>query len=247
MELIGDIKNYEWGKLGRESEVVKLAELNDESFVSDSAIPYSELWIGDHISGQSKVKETGELLGDFITKDVANNIGGQEKLPFLFKVLSIRKALSIQCHPNKEEAENLHVARPDLYKDPNHKPELAIALTPFQALCGFRPHVEIFKELKSYDELVILLGSDNIELINSHGTKGLKTCYSKLMKSSDQDLKKCIDGLISKFKGRQDKMAQIFLQLHQDFPYDVGSLSLFFLNLIELEAGNESKDLLLHI
>ena len=244
MELIGDIKNYEWGKLGRDSEVVKLAELNDESFVSDSAIPYSELWIGDHISGQSKVKCTGELLGDFITKDVANNIGGQEKLPFLFKVLSIRKALSIQCHPNKEEAEKLHAAHPDLYKDPNHKPELAIALTPFQALCGFRPHDEIYKELKSYEEFVLLLGSDNIELINTQGTEGLKTCYSKLMKSIDQDLKKCIDGLISKFMGRQDKMAQIFLQLHQDFPYDVGSLSLFFLNLIELEAGNELSELL---
>ena len=239
MELIGDIKNYDWGKLGSESEVVKLAELNDESFVSDNAIPYSELWIGDHISGQSKVKGTGELLGDFITKDVTNNIGGQKKLPFLFKVLSIRKALSIQCHPNKEEAEKLHAKHPELYKDPNHKPELAIALTPFQALCGFRPYGEIYKELKNYEELIKLLGKDNIELINSQGKAGLQTCYSKLMKSSDQDLIICIDGLVSKFKKRQDKMAHIFLQLHQDFPYDVGSLSLFFLNLIELEAGND--------
>lgn len=40
-------------------------------------------------------------------------------------------------------AEKLHCKHPDIYKDPNHKPELAIALTPFEALCGFRPIEEI--------------------------------------------------------------------------------------------------------
>ena len=30
-----------------------------------------------------------------------------------------------------------------MYKDPNHKPEMAVALTEFQALCGFRPVQEI--------------------------------------------------------------------------------------------------------
>lgn len=124
MEIIGDIKNYDWGKLGNESEVVKLAQLNDESFVVENATAYSELWMGDHVSGQSKVKATGQLLGDFIQKDLKGNIGGQAKLPFLFKVLSIRKALSIQVHPNKTEAEKLHALHPDIYKDPNHKPEV---------------------------------------------------------------------------------------------------------------------------
>jgi len=44
-------------------------------------------------------------------------------------------------------AEKLHVANPTTYVDGNHKPELAIALTPFEALCGFRPKQEIFKFL----------------------------------------------------------------------------------------------------
>lgn len=123
MEIVGDIKNYDWGKLGSESEVVKLAKLNDASFVPDELSPYSELWMGDHVSGQSKVKGSGELLGDFIQRDREGNIGGQAKLPFLFKILSIRKALSIQVHPNKSEAEKLHALHPDIYKDSNHKPE----------------------------------------------------------------------------------------------------------------------------
>lgn len=125
MEIIGDIKNYDWGKLGTESEVVKLSQMNDDDFTTDESKPYSELWMGDHVSGQSKVKGSGELLGDFIQRDRDGNIGGQPKLPFLLKVLSIRKALSIQVHPNKAEAEKLHALHPDIYKDPNHKPEVS--------------------------------------------------------------------------------------------------------------------------
>ena len=59
-------------------------------------------------------------------------------LPFLFKVLSIAKGLSIQAHPNRELAQKLHAERPEVYKYPNHKPQIACALTPFEALCQFR-------------------------------------------------------------------------------------------------------------
>lgn len=44
----------------------------------------------------------------------------------------------------QKHAEELHASRPDLYKDPNHKPEMVTAwLGPFEALCGFRPAAEI--------------------------------------------------------------------------------------------------------
>lgn len=52
-------------------------------------------------------------------------------------MLSVAKALSIQAHPDKELAKVLHKMRPTIYKDANHKPEMAIALTDFRALCGF--------------------------------------------------------------------------------------------------------------
>ncbi len=47
-------------------------------------------------------------------------------------MLSVKKALSIQAHPDLETARRLHAERPDVYKDPNHKPEMAIALTDFE-------------------------------------------------------------------------------------------------------------------
>lgn len=52
-------------------------------------------------------------------------------------MLSVAKALSIQAHPDKELARTMHKARPDVYKDDNHKPEMALAITEFEALCGF--------------------------------------------------------------------------------------------------------------
>lgn len=62
----------------------------------------------------------------------------QTSLSYLFKVLSVRTALSIQAHPNKDLAQKLHATYPDKYKDPNHKPEIAIALSDdFMACYGF--------------------------------------------------------------------------------------------------------------
>jgi len=49
----------------------------------------------------------------------------------------VAKALSIQAHPDRELAAALHALRPATYRDANHKPEMAIAVTDFHALCGF--------------------------------------------------------------------------------------------------------------
>jgi mannose-6-phosphate isomerase len=48
-----------------------------------------------------------------MSPEVTERYGG--KLPFLFKVLSIQKALSIQAHPNKKLAEQLHAKDPKNY------------------------------------------------------------------------------------------------------------------------------------
>ena len=62
----------------------------------------------------------------------------RDGLAFLFKVLSVRTALSIQAHPDRPTAERLHAEQPSIYKDPNPKPEVAVALTDdFAALYGF--------------------------------------------------------------------------------------------------------------
>ncbi|XP_063704230.1 mannose-6-phosphate isomerase [Culicoides brevitarsis] len=239
MEILGNIKNYDWGKLGAASKVAHLAKLSDPKFEVDSGSPYAELWMGDHVSGPSIVKGTGESLVDFI-KNNKEAVGGMSALPFLFKVLSIRKALSIQVHPNKKEAERLHAERPDIYKDPNHKPELAIALTPFLALCGFRPFEDIQSVLKNYPDIAKLIGDKAVSEFNAKPSpETLKSCFEILMRANESQLSTCITSLLATFK-KQSKLSryeETFVRLNEDFPNDVGSLSLFFLNLIQLKPG----------
>ena len=95
-----------------------------------------QLWMGDHHKRPNIVENMPEPtnLAQLIQNNpslVGDNIiqrFGKAKLPFLFKVLSVETALSIQAHPNKEHAEVLNRTNPDVYQDDNHKPEIAIGL-----------------------------------------------------------------------------------------------------------------------
>lgn len=55
----------------------------------------------------------------------------------------------------QELAARLHAQFPEHYPDDNHKPEMAIALTRFQGLCGFRPVEEILGFLKCESHVVV--------------------------------------------------------------------------------------------
>ena len=106
MELRCSVQNYEWGKLGQSSYVAKLLKNADVKFDVDECKPYAELWMGTHVNGPSFIKGTGQSLSKYLV-DNPSNLGQQvkekfgEQLPFLFKVLSINKALSVQVHPNQ--------------------------------------------------------------------------------------------------------------------------------------------------
>jgi mannose-6-phosphate isomerase len=54
------------------------------------------------------------LIGSKVAKAFPDTKDGS--LPFLFKVLSIGTALSIQAHPDKPLAERLFKEKPDIYK-----------------------------------------------------------------------------------------------------------------------------------
>ena len=140
-----EAKSYAWGRRGRSSLVATLACGMDEGFELNEEREYAELWMGTHPSGPSLVSLQAPLrsltpLADMLRLNPA--LAGEKRyhtsltsgLPYLFKILSVRTALSIQAHPDKALARKLHGARPDLYKDDNHKPEMAVAITPFEAL-----------------------------------------------------------------------------------------------------------------
>ncbi|KAJ5332350.1 Mannose-6-phosphate isomerase [Penicillium brevicompactum] len=158
------VNSYDWGKVGQESAAARYAATTaGPDFTIEAEKPYAELWMGTHPSLPSKDVETQRTLLDMVqdnqallSTEISERFGS--KLPFLFKVLSVQKALSIQAHPNKKLAEQLHARDPKNYPDDNHKPEMTIAITPFEGVCGFRPLAEIAHFLQAVEPLRTLVG-----------------------------------------------------------------------------------------
>jgi mannose-6-phosphate isomerase len=145
-QLTNTVRHYPWG-----SRTV-IPELLGE--LSPAEEPYAELWMGAHPDAPSLLS-TGTPLDKAIQAEpdlllgpaVRERFGG--RLPFLMKVLAAEQPLSLQAHPTTEQAqagfaaeETAGIPREDpkrTFKDAFHKPELLLALTEFEALCGFRP------------------------------------------------------------------------------------------------------------
>ena len=135
-KITGTVKEYAWG--------------NDDfipSLIGNyTGRPQAELWFGTHPSGESHA-EDGSSLSSLIASDPS--ILGPEayrrysgRLPLLFKVLAIAKPLSLQCHPDKAQAEEGWKREEALrkegktcdYQDDNRKAEVIAALSPVTAL-----------------------------------------------------------------------------------------------------------------
>jgi mannose-6-phosphate isomerase len=145
-QLQNTVRHYPWG-----SRTV-IPELLGEPSPADK--PYAELWMGAHPDAPS-VLSNGAPLDKAIEEQPERLLGPEvqarfgTRLPFLLKVLAADQPLSLQAHPTSEQAqagfaaeEAAGVPRDDptrTFKDPFHKPELLLALTEVEALCGFRP------------------------------------------------------------------------------------------------------------
>ncbi|GBP47959.1 Mannose-6-phosphate isomerase [Eumeta japonica] len=112
--------------------------------------------------------------------------------------------------PAEEHAEKLHKNFPDIYKDPNHKPELAIALTPFEALCGFRPLSEVKEFLQRVPELTEMLSEESVQAVLSLNEQGdnakaaLKKLFCSLMTTDKEVIAKNLQNLLARLKIQGD-------------------------------------------
>ena len=192
------VQHYDWGKRGKYSTVAKI---KSRACLVDANMPYAELWMGTHPSGPARISTSNEFLLDWL-KDNPSAIGRVPEgypsgdLPFLFKVLSINTALSIQAHPDKALAQELHAKYPNIYKDPNHKPEMAIALTPFEAMSGFRPVEEIKENLLRFPELRHIIGEDVCDqFLAFEGDKNSEYGFSVMLQVLFRRFMECEDDI----------------------------------------------------
>ena len=142
--LEGVVRHYDWGSL---SDIPNLLGRPADGR------PWAELWLGAHPAASAAVGSQAEPLDRLIATDPIGSLGPTTAsefggLPFLMKVLSAARPLSLQVHPpavkaragfEREQALGIPINSPRRsFSDPFHKPELVCALTRFEALCGLR-------------------------------------------------------------------------------------------------------------
>ena len=252
MPLRCQVQHYAWGGLEDIPRLLGVA--------NDDGRPFAELWIGAHpdLPSLALVDGAEHPLNELIAAEGQSLLGSDvatrfdRSLPFLLKVLSARLPLSIQAHPNSEQAragfareEAAGVAPSDPrrnYRDRNHKPELLCALTDFYALRGFRPIQEIAQILSGIPELGDLtrhFASDESSLVE---------LYSSLMRMEQGQVDALLVPLLDRL--RTERRGQAFTREHWEFwalradevfadgtHKDRGIFSIFLLNLLHLRPG----------
>ncbi|KAL1115905.1 hypothetical protein AAG570_006194 [Ranatra chinensis] len=198
--------------------------------------------MGTHPNGPSTVVGGfGQTLSEWI-KEQPSSKAGADSLPFLLKVLSVNKPLSIQAHPTKSHAVELNKQDADTYKDPNHKPELSVALSPFEALLGFRPVDQLKLFFKTVPELSEVIGEEAVgEFSKSEGdaTDPLKTCFNNLMTAEQKKVETALHKLLKRAdeETRKVQLAELVERLHEGYPGDVGVFGPYLFNYIQMRPG----------
>lgn len=174
------------------------------------------------------------------------------KIPKTIQVTTHSSPEYIQHQSNKET-------------DDNHKPEMTIAVTPFDGLCGFRPLAEISHFLSSVPSFRKLVGEDCAKTFETTvsgketssdetdiaaNKKALQTAFTNVMNTDKETLAAAAKELLeaAKTEGANfaggggpsnggKELADLVIRLDGQFPGDIGLFVQFFLNYVKLEVG----------
>lgn len=247
LRLSGVPRHYAWGSTTAIPEL--LGQTPDGE-------PVAELWFGAHASSPS-VLEDGRTLEDLLAEDGEAQLGADviarfgEGLPYLLKILAAERPLSLQVHPNREqarvgfaveEAAGLPLDSPERsYRDANHKPEVWFALGPVEALCGFRAPrraAELFEDLEAplARSIAAMLRADPTP-------SGVRTVFSALLgprTRPDADAvaalaEACRARLVSSSPSPRADGNVVLLQ--SEHPGDPGVAASLLLNPVSLQPG----------
>jgi mannose-6-phosphate isomerase len=239
------VQNYAWGSR------TAIAEFLGRP--SPAARPEAELWIGAHPKAPSRVVDPKGLgsLDDVIRRDPVAVLGRRvcdrfgEELPFLFKVLAAAEPLSIQAHPSqlqaragwqRENETGVPVDAPHRnYRDPNHKPELVCALTPFVALQGFRAAADIVRNLRGLAIAQVAEALDR--LAHEPGPAALRAVFAGLLTLDAEEMRPVLRRAATVTMRPGDRAWAWVGKLLERYPGDIGALAPLYLNLVTLSPG----------
>lgn len=242
-KLINSVQNYAWGSKTALTELYGIANPSHQ--------PMAELWMGAHPKSSSQVQGTdgqtislreaieqdkSTLLGDAVAKRFG-------ELPFLFKVLCAAQPLSIQVHPNKHNSE-IGFAKENAagipmdaaernYKDPNHKPELVFALTPFLAMNAFREFSEIAALLQPVSGAHPAIA----HFLQAPDAERLSQLFAGLLNMQGDEKSRALAVLKSALNSQQGEPWQTIRLIADVYPDDSGLFSPLLLNVVKLNPG----------
>src|SRR6476646_2344076 len=244
-QLSNGVRFYPWG-----SRTV-IPELLGQPVAADR--PNAELWIGAHPDEPSRLPD-GRPLDAVLAAEPQALLGAPvverfgARLPFLMKVLAADSPLSLQAHPTTEQAEIGFAAEEEAglphddptrsFKDPSHKPELLLATTTFEPLCGFRPVEE------SLHCLAKLQVPELKPTIAALARRGLKAAIPQLLALSGKrttELVSAVAEAASRFVAAHDpefiNTYRWAAALAETYPGDAGVVISLLCNHLKLAPG----------
>lgn len=231
IKIANQARNYAWGSRTLISDYFGVPATNE---------PMAEIWFGTHPGSPS-------FLSENPNETLAQHLAGRE-LPFLLKILAADQPLSIQAHPNSAQAKagfekenqlSLPISAPNRnYKDDRHKPEVIVALSDFEALCGFKPLTQIDNLLEDMQthtgvsEGLRSLAADWREILKQ--PEGLQKLFSDISNRRGN-----FDGVAAELTTMADFDARFALaeRLNLIYPGDPGVLLAMLMNHVYLEPG----------
>jgi mannose-6-phosphate isomerase len=239
VRLQNTIRDYAWGSRTALPELIG---------VESDGTPQAELWMGAHESAPS-VLPSGDSLYDLVSAGPSDVLGEETaerfdgRFPFLAKLLAAGQPLSIQAHPSREQAIDGYArdeaagiprdAAERNYKDAWPKPEILIALGPFDALVGFRP-------LEATVALLDALKPVGLEELTESLRDGkLQEAFTQFMSTDRDTIRPLVAALgeaCAQYAGEAFAAeVETLSKLCADFPDDPGVLAALLLNRIRLE------------
>ncbi|MCO6660386.1 mannose-6-phosphate isomerase, class I [Cutibacterium avidum] len=245
--LVGEVQHYDWGSDQAIPEI--LGE-------QPNGQPWAEYWLGAHPKAPSVLAD-GVTLDQWLA-DHPEELGRAsrdafgDRLPFLLKILSASHALSIQAHPSREQAERGFAAENEagvgpgdpnrIFRDDWPKPEMIVALTDFDALCGFRdPSSSLvllsgLGKLDGLDEVLAPLGQDD----------GLAKVVATVL-SGDEKVVTVVEGVVAASRTYLEEgtdeavrgLARTAVELSEDHPGDTSILVALLMNRVRLAPGQQ--------
>ncbi|MFJ5712737.1 mannose-6-phosphate isomerase, class I [Streptomyces sp. NPDC093105] len=237
--LVNTVRPYAWGSTTAIPELLGTAPTGE---------PQAEMWMGAH-PGAPSLTARGPL-NDLIEADPVRELGpaAAEKfgprLPFLLKLLAAGAPLSLQVHPDLEQARAGYAAEEAAgipldaphrtYKDANHKPEMICALTPFEGFCGFRSPAEAADTLAA-------LGVDSLkpyaDLLLAHPEEAaLREVLTALLTADPDEMAHTV----TEAAAAADRLGGAFAPyavLAHHFPGDPGVIAAMLLHHVRLQPG----------